>query len=324
MKVLKIVLFYMGIFLLFQIFSALNLYGQETKVRVIKEGAVLRLKPESESIIINNLPLGAFLDAEETIGEWVKVKLPPDKNGVVVTGYILSSFVEFEKIEKAVEKIQRAIVKKEIKPIEVEVSPKLAKPKPTPMLRRYHLILSGGVGFGFNITKKAIEGYPETTFGSGQSIHSSIRVGSFKKDEAFCLDISYYQLTMPLKENGTHFGDLTSKCVVISPGFQTLNPKAGGFGIFAGLIGLGYAMNTFAKGDIIALFDVSVENSLIFSLFPIKFDYFLMKNVAIGAGFAILGYNTGTKWKIDGYQISDVNKLFSSNTHLYAHLSLAF
>lgn len=92
--------------------SAINLYSQETKIRIIKRDAVLRLKPNNESIIIKKLPLGAVLNVEETIREWIKIKLPPDKDGVVVSGYMHKSFVEFE--------IKPSQVKPETKPIITE------------------------------------------------------------------------------------------------------------------------------------------------------------------------------------------------------------
>lgn len=67
-------------------FSSNNLYSQEAKIRVIKNNAVLRLSPNSESLVLKELPAGSLLNAEETVGEWVKVKLPPNKDGIVVTG----------------------------------------------------------------------------------------------------------------------------------------------------------------------------------------------------------------------------------------------
>lgn len=69
---------------------------QENKVRVIYEGAVLRLKPNSTSPVIKNLPIGATLDVIESIGEWVRVQLPPDKKGMVIEGYVHRSFIRWE------------------------------------------------------------------------------------------------------------------------------------------------------------------------------------------------------------------------------------
>jgi len=73
-----------------------KVFPKEIKIRVIQDGAVLRLKPEEESLIVKKLPVGGQLDAVESFGEWIKVKLPPDKDGIIVTGYIHLSFIEYQ------------------------------------------------------------------------------------------------------------------------------------------------------------------------------------------------------------------------------------
>lgn len=90
------------------------LYAQDNKIRVIKKDAVLRLKPNSESIIIKNLPLGSELYIVETMEEWIKINLPPDKDGFVITGYIHKSFIEFE-TTPAIEKKTELSIEKEDK-----------------------------------------------------------------------------------------------------------------------------------------------------------------------------------------------------------------
>ena len=71
-------------------------YPKGFKIKVIKEGAVLRLKPNEEALIIKKLPIGGLLEALESIGEWIKIILLPDKDGIAITGYIHNSFIEFE------------------------------------------------------------------------------------------------------------------------------------------------------------------------------------------------------------------------------------
>jgi hypothetical protein len=92
----------------FIFFSANSLFSQTNKVRVIKKDAELKLKPNNESLTIINLPLGGEFDVEETIGEWVKVKLPPDKDGIILTGYINSSFLEFRLVSNPLPNIPKA------------------------------------------------------------------------------------------------------------------------------------------------------------------------------------------------------------------------
>jgi len=94
--------------LFFLLFSARGIFCQTNKVRIIKEKAVLKLKPNNESLTIINLPIGGEFDVEETIGEWVKVKLPPDKDGIILTGYISLSFLEFSLPSKPLPIIPKA------------------------------------------------------------------------------------------------------------------------------------------------------------------------------------------------------------------------
>lgn len=68
--------------------------AEVNQVRVIKQNAVLRIKPTNDSVIIKKLPLGALLDVEEELDGWLKIKLPPDQDGFVLTGYLHQSFTE--------------------------------------------------------------------------------------------------------------------------------------------------------------------------------------------------------------------------------------
>jgi hypothetical protein len=89
----------MGIFLFFFLsilFLGNDLFSQDIKVRVIKQNAVLRVQRDDASIAITTLPLGATYQVEEISGEWIKIILPPNDMGVVIKGYIFSSFVEIE------------------------------------------------------------------------------------------------------------------------------------------------------------------------------------------------------------------------------------
>jgi len=90
-----------------------NAEAAKFKLRVTVTAANIRLKPSLESNVISKAPRGATLNAEEKIGEWYKIKLPPDEQGIVLTGYIHQSIVE------VVEEIHEEI-KSEEKPIEIK------------------------------------------------------------------------------------------------------------------------------------------------------------------------------------------------------------
>jgi hypothetical protein len=69
--------------------------SQENKIRIVNKGAELKLKPSFDSLTIMELPIGGELLLEERLGEWLKIKLPPNKDGIVQTGYVHLSFVEY-------------------------------------------------------------------------------------------------------------------------------------------------------------------------------------------------------------------------------------
>jgi hypothetical protein len=64
------------------------------QIRVIKQNAQLLVKPKDGAVVIKKLPLGALLDVEEEMGEWLKISLPPDEDDFVLTGYLHRSFTE--------------------------------------------------------------------------------------------------------------------------------------------------------------------------------------------------------------------------------------
>jgi hypothetical protein len=79
-------------------------FAAEFKLKVKKADAEIRLKPTVESTLISKAPLGAILESSEKFGEWFKVNLPPDKQGIVVSGYIHQSAVEImEEIKEPLE-----------------------------------------------------------------------------------------------------------------------------------------------------------------------------------------------------------------------------
>lgn len=78
------------------------------EIEVILEQANVRAEPDVAGEILQQVQLGTVLLSTAKAGEWYKVKLPPDEQGNILTGYIHRSFVkalgeEIEEIKEAEE-----------------------------------------------------------------------------------------------------------------------------------------------------------------------------------------------------------------------------
>jgi len=68
--------------------------AQATVVKVVADRAVVRLKPDLASPMIGQVTRGTLLESKKKVQEWFAVALPPDEDGIVVSGYIHQSLVE--------------------------------------------------------------------------------------------------------------------------------------------------------------------------------------------------------------------------------------
>lgn len=121
--------------------------AEEIRIRVAVETANIRLKPDFESLVIGQAPLGATFESDQKIREWYRIKLPPDEDGVVLNGFIHESIVEVlppkEEEPKLAEKKPKveipAVIEAEKKPEVPQEKKALPKPKerkPEPRLPR--------------------------------------------------------------------------------------------------------------------------------------------------------------------------------------------
>lgn len=98
----------------------------EQKVKVIKKDAELKIRPQVESTTIAELPLGGeFSIAERISEEWIKISLPPNKDGVVQSGYVQVSFIQI--INVPVDLIES----KDTKVVQENMSKEINTPVPT-------------------------------------------------------------------------------------------------------------------------------------------------------------------------------------------------
>jgi len=67
---------------------------EDNFIRIIKKNAVFKVTPSNDGVVIKKLPLGALFEVEEELDEWLKIKLPPDKDGFLLTGFIHKSYTE--------------------------------------------------------------------------------------------------------------------------------------------------------------------------------------------------------------------------------------
>jgi hypothetical protein len=68
-------------------------YDTPKKIQVILESANIRSEPKFESEIVHQMESGLTLLATGKIGEWFRVNLPPDEDGIVISGFIHETLV---------------------------------------------------------------------------------------------------------------------------------------------------------------------------------------------------------------------------------------
>ncbi len=101
--------------------------AKEQKIRVVVEGASIRLQPNIESEIILSPPRGSKFEVEKKEGEWYEIKYSSEI-GVVITGYIHEMFIDVEK-EAAKPKPKKEVIQEPVKPQPIYEPPRAARPR---------------------------------------------------------------------------------------------------------------------------------------------------------------------------------------------------
>ena len=70
------------------------LFESPKKIQVILEKTNIRAEPDFISEVIYQVQLGISVQAVGKAGEWYLVNLPPDEEGLIISGYIHQSFVQ--------------------------------------------------------------------------------------------------------------------------------------------------------------------------------------------------------------------------------------
>ena len=113
--------FFIAFFLILPIITN----AQEQKIRVVVEGASIRLLPNMESEIILSPPIGNIFEVEKKVGEWYEIKYSSEI-GVLITGYIHEMFIE---VEKEAAKPKEEVIQEPVRPEPVYMPPKAARPR---------------------------------------------------------------------------------------------------------------------------------------------------------------------------------------------------
>jgi len=114
--------------------------AEEQEIRVVTGNASIRLKPDTESEIIETPPIGTVFGVENKVGEWYEIKFR-SRVGMIIIGYIHEKDVEEMKIEEeAIEEIKP----EPEKVAEVRSSP----PRPIDRKKMIHIKVGGLSSFG--------------------------------------------------------------------------------------------------------------------------------------------------------------------------------
>jgi len=256
------------------------------KINVIAAKANIRAEPDVESQIIQEAQSDTKLQAIGITGEWYIVILPPDKEGIVLSGYIHQNLVE-----EIVEDVTEAPKVKEKKP-DVAQPPesRVYKPKRVKTGPRSCI----GIGAGYSMPQE--NNYSDEIYYGGN----------------FCLGISK-NLSIELSglrvlynvegsAEGLSNGDLS--VIPIQLSIQLRFPVTHRFVPYI-LGGGGYYLNSFTLDEEIintwdALgFDVEerIENSIGYHV-GAGLDFFITGNIVINADFRYCFVKTKGSWSL--------------------------
>ncbi len=94
-NILKVTGYAMVLFMLMLFFQPSLLWGSaDLKVQVSVRVANIRFKPSLDSAVIGKATDGQVFKVIGRVGDWYSIELPPDREGVVLTGFIHQSVVK--------------------------------------------------------------------------------------------------------------------------------------------------------------------------------------------------------------------------------------
>jgi hypothetical protein len=133
--------------------AVLPLAGQteKQKIKVVVENATIRAKPDLQSDVIKQPPLGTVFEVEKKEDEWFTIKIKTEV-GVLLTGYIHEMFVEIEEEEKeAIQEVEEKVLEPEEEAVEEPEKPVPTTPAKEVRPTRFEITFGGSYTSGYSI-----------------------------------------------------------------------------------------------------------------------------------------------------------------------------
>ena len=127
--------------------------GAKMKIRVTANAANIRLKPALDSSVIGTARIGQVFDVIQKTGDWYQVNLPPDAQGIVLSGFINKIVVEeLAGNEAVIKKEELQPEPKPVTPAKTKVAPPVSRPPQrivpveAPAFKKFYVRVGGGYG----------------------------------------------------------------------------------------------------------------------------------------------------------------------------------
>jgi len=262
------------------------MYEPPKKIKVIAAKANIRAEPDVESQIIQEAQSDTKLQAIGITGEWYIIILPPDKEGIVLSGYIHQNLVE-ELVEDITEAPKVKEKKSEVTPLP---EPRAYKPKRVKTGPRSCI----GIGAGYSMPQE--NNYSDEIYYGG-----NFCLGISKN---LSIELSGLRVLYNVEGSADGLGNGDLSVIPIQLSVQVRFPVTHRFVPYI-LGGGGYYLNSFALDEEIintwdALgFDVEerIENSIGYHI-GAGLDFFITGNIVINADFRYCLVKTKGSWSL--------------------------
>ncbi len=266
------------------------------KVSIKVQLANIRLMPSLQSAVIHQVPSGVELKALAKTGNWYRVDLPPNEDGLVLSGYIHHSIVNeiYASVQPVVELEEPEVVP------EIKGEDPGATREPEKEIDLLHqteksgLSLWMGGGAGYNLPA-------ESRFEKGMSIGGTLGL-EIMKYLAIEIRIPYFRIEVVESFEGLSAGQLQNLTFMLS--LQARYPLGDQFVPY--LVGGGdYHLNKFilnngiknSWNDLGFTLEENVDHSFGFHA-GAGLDFFLMRNIALNVDVRYFTANLNGTWRI--------------------------